>query len=382
MTHTKKQRHPAPITPRKHRKRSVLIGLAIALLIVGAGYAWWHRDKVTLPGMDGSTKLTTADRVHPNPLRGRVFYRDNTREVSNLAKRHPELQKISSQPGTTWLIGPNQSDPTANADIDKVVRTSKEAAAQKTVPVYQLYAITDRDACAAYSEGGFKTAAEYLGWIDRIVASLTTEAVFSVEADAVAHTLQAGCMSPPEVSDRLLLLSQAIEKLKASPYTLGVYLDAGHSEWFSDPTVLVGSLRKAGIDKADGVVVNVSNFIDTPSITTWAQKLVAALGGDLDMQNIAVDDDAQVKPKRYGVLIDTSRSGKGAPPANVKGEARWCNPVGRGIGQRPNTRVDDPAIDAYFWGKNIGESDGSCFGAPPAGTFDLQKARELINNAE
>lgn len=382
MTHKNKHRHPAPITPRKRSKRAIVITLMVVIALV-AGGAWWKmRDQVTIPGMDNSTKLTKADKTHPNPLRGRTFYRDDSRQVAKLAKQHPELQVISSQPGTTWLVGPHQSDPTAQGDVDKVTRISKEAAAQKTVPVYELYAIPDRDACAAYSEGGFGTAQEYLGWIDRIVAKLTTEAVFSVEADAVAHTLQPGCMTPKEVSDRLSILSQAITKLKASPYTLGVYLDAGHSEWFADPAVLVGSLRKAGIDKADGIAVNVSNFIDTASITTWAQKLVVALGGDLEMQNTKAEDNAQVKPKRYGVLIDTSRNGKGAPPASVTGEARWCNPVGRGIGQRPNTRVDDLGIDAYFWGKNIGESDGACSGAPPAGTFDLQKARELINNAE
>ncbi|HYH75257.1 MAG TPA: glycoside hydrolase family 6 protein, partial [Candidatus Saccharimonadales bacterium] len=125
--------------------------------------------------------------------------------------------------------------------------------------------------------------------------------------------------------------------------------------------------RGAGIARADGVAVNVSNYIATPVITEWAQRLV---------QVVAVPD------KRLGVVIDTSRNGQGAPPAEVKGDARWCNPAGRGLGKRPTTATGVAGVDAYLWIKNVGESDGDCFGNPPAGTFNVPKALELVRNAE
>jgi endoglucanase len=315
-----------------------------------------------------TSERSTSKITNANPLKGRALYRDDAREVSRLAATQPELQAIAKQPGTTWLTGPSASDPVASKDIETVKRTTAAAAKQDAVTMYQLYAIPDRDACAPYSNGGFKTGADYLDWIRRIVASLEADAAFAVEADAIAHTLQAGCMSPAQVTERLALIAETVKLLQASPRVIGVYLDAGHSEWFPDPTVLVGPLSRAGVAEATGVAVNVSNFVATPVVTQWAQQLLLALPTTTD--------------RHHGAIIDTSRNGKGVPPASVTGDARWCNPAGRGLGKAPSTTVGVASIDAYFWGKNPGESDGNCFGNPPAGAFNLPKALELIRNAE
>ena len=38
----------------------------------------------------------------------------------------------------------------------------------------------------------------------------------------------------------------------------------------------------------------------------------------------------------------------------------WCNPPGRGLGERPTTATGTPLADAYVWIKVPGESDGQC----------------------
>ena len=95
-----------------------------------------------------------------------------------------------------------------------------------------------------------------------------------------------------------------------------------------------------------------------------------------------------------GFIIDTSRNGRagsGAP-------GNWCNVKGAGLGERP-TAAPAPNIDAYFWVKTPGESDGTadrkaarfdenCVsddampGAPEAGELFAPYLIELAKNAQ
>jgi endoglucanase len=364
-----------PVKKQKKSKRSwstsvkILVAALLAALIVLTGLWLLKSDD---SGKNRATEGFAPGRAKPaNPLSGQKFYIDNSRQVTKLASEYRQngkqaeallLERIASQPGTTWLVGPSEGDPKAIRDIETVKRTSKEAVATGTVPVYQLYAIPSRDACAAHSKGGFPSSDTYMAWIDEIVTALYGKAVFAVEADAIAHTINSGCMSERQITDRYALLKQTLKKLEQSDRVLGAYLDAGHSDWLPDPSVLIEPLRLSGIEHARGVAVNVSFFAETAAATKWSQQLVALLGGS------------------KGAIIDTSRNGKGI--LDVQGDARWCNPPGRGIGLPPTTSVSDANIDAYFWGKNIGESDGRCSGYPSAGTFVPEIALELVRGAQ
>lgn len=361
---------------RRYTKRSVIAMLVMVLLACGCLAVVKARTSSNASNGGAQNTAVTVSGVQPDaipkpedPLSGKQFYVDKARTVNTLADEYSKtgkaaeaqlLSRIASQPGTTWLTGPSADDETATRDIKKVERTSKEAAKEGTVPVYMLYALPGRDACAGYSRGGFQNEADYLAWIDKFLQTLQAEAVVIVEPDAVAHTIKNTCLSSKQIVDRYGLLSKAIAKLDNSTRVLGVYLDAGHSEWLPDPTVLVEPLQKSGIAHARGVSVNVSFFAETTATTKWAQQLAGLLEGK-------------------GVLIDTSRNGKGIAP--VTGVARWCNPPGRGLGRPPSTNVVDQHIDAYIWGKNAGESDGDCFGNPTAGTFVLSIALDLARNA-
>ena len=54
-------------------------------------------------------------------------------------------------------------------------------------------------------------------------------------------------------------------------------------------------------------------------------------------------------------IIDTGRNGK---PNTRSDCGNWCNARGAGIGHVPTTATPDARIDAYFWLKTPGESDG------------------------
>ncbi len=356
------------------RTQIVIIGIIVLVIASIAVFFIVLQQSVHKNSSSEASATITKPKVAPNnPLAGKVFYRDDARLVTQLAIQNRDtgsatiandLSKIAQQPGTTWLVGPNQSDPAADNDIGTVIRTSTEAAAAASTPVYELYAIPQRDACAAYSKGGFENNDDYLVWIDRILSSLKTPAVFLVETDAIANIVADRCLSNEQVLMRELLLAETIKRLKASPNAVAVYLDAGHAEWFSDPSVLVEPLKRSGIQMADGITVNTSFFDATKKTADWSGKLIDELGGD------------------KGVVIDTSRNGNGAAPSNVKGEARWCNPVGRALGEAPSTKTIAAHIHAYLWIKNVGESDGSCFGNPPAGTFSQDLALDIVRNTQ
>lgn len=317
------------------------------------------------------TTLNTTRQAPLHPLDGMTIYRDDTRLITQTEKQFrtsgrtadaDALKVVSSQPGTTWLVGPNASDPTAQKDIEAVIRTSSEAATQNTTPVYQLYAIPNRDACASYSKGGFASSSEYTNWIDQIIAATKTPSVFLIETDSIGNLAAKDCLSLSEGTQREQLLKATVEKLRQSPNALAIYLDAAHSEWFPDTSKLVEPLTRSGYDNSDGIFVNTSFFVKTDEITQWSKKLLDELGGN------------------KGVIIDTSRNGNGAPEQKLTGEARWCNPEGRSIGEIPNTKTGVKHIHAYLWVKHIGESDGSCADYPAAGTFVPQLALDLVRN--
>ena len=98
--------------------------------------------------------------------------------------------------------------------------------------------------------------------------------------------------------------------------------------------------------------------------------------------------------KNHGFLIDTSRNGKG----QIRDKwGDWCNIKGAGLGERPRANPA-PGIDAYWWVKPPGESDGSsdrngprfdemCAGAnaapnaPQAGQWFEAYFMDLVHNA-
>ena len=64
-------------------------------------------------------------------------------------------------------------------------------------------------------------------------------------------------------------------------------------------------------------------------------------------------------------VIDTGRNGQTSMRQDC---ANWCNARGAGVGTRPTSNTAAPdIIDAYFWLKPPGESDG-CTQTLPDGT--------------
>ncbi|MBT2389601.1 glycoside hydrolase family 6 protein [Streptomyces sp. ISL-1] len=248
------------------------------------------------------------------------------------------IKKIADRPVGEW-IGPDNPRAEAKGYTEAAAKADRDA-------LLVLYNIPHRD-CGQFSKGGAADGNAYRAWVDQVAAGIgDRRATVILEPDAVLHLVDS-CTPQEFHEERFDLLKGAVERLKRQPNTK-VYLDAGNAGW-SQPDALFDPLRRAGIDKADGFAVNVSNFYPTAASKEFGQKLSAKVGG-----------------KHF--VIDTSRNGNG-PYTGGDPKENWCNPPGRALGEAPTTQTGAPLVDAYLWVKRPGESDGECRGGPRAGEW-------------
>ncbi|WP_405507080.1 glycoside hydrolase family 6 protein [Streptomyces cyaneofuscatus] len=261
------------------------------------------------------------------------------------------LRRIADRPVALW--------PAWDAPGPEIAAAAKAAAETKKSVLLVAYNIPHRD-CGLYSAGGAKDADAYRSWLGEFAEAIgDAPATVILEPDALPHIAD-GCTPPEHHAERYQLLSEAVDTLKAQPRTK-VYLDAGNPDWIKEPSKIAEPLRQAGIDRADGFSLNVSNFQSNTSVKEYGALLSDTVGGDAHY------------------VIDTSRNG-GGPLTGDRAEA-WCNPPGRALGTPPTTDTRDDRLDAYLWIKRPGESDGTCRGGPEAGTWWPEYALGLAERA-
>jgi endoglucanase len=246
-----------------------------------------------------------------------------------------QMDKIARVAQADWFGG-------WSGDIQAAVDSRVSAiAGTGALPVLVAYNIPNRDCSGGYSAGGAKDEAAYRDWIRRFSLGIGgRRAVVILEPDALADASKCGDAAAQQA--RLSLLFDAVYVLKADP-AVSVYIDAGHSHWLPAGTA-VALLNAAGVAKADGFALNVSNFWDTSGEVAYGRAISQKLGG-----------------KHF--LVDTSRNGAGVAPSS------WCNPPAMALGAQPTAATGDAVVDAFVWVKRPGESDGTCNGGPSAGAF-------------
>jgi endoglucanase len=261
--------------------------------------------------------------------------------------RAAEIKKeIADQPQAVWI---GQGD---DAAVQNEVKTTV-ANAQSTgkVPTLVAYGVPHRD-CGGASAGGAGDGATYRSWADSVATGIgDAPAMVIVEPDALAQT---DCLDGGQKAERSQLIAYAVETLADKAPAAKTYIDAGNSNW-QPAGEMATRLRGAGIDKADGIALNVSNFNPTGTEVDYGKQILGEVG---------------VADKQ--VVVDTSRNGAGSA-----GGGQWCDPAGRALGQDPTMDTGDPEVAAYLWVKRPGEADGC---AAAAGQFKPELAADLAAN--
>jgi len=256
------------------------------------------------------------------------------------------LREISCFPQAAWIIGGSPAE--ARARVEEI---NARAADQNKIALFVLYNIPSHTTPAWRS--GLKNEV-YRDWVGAVAQGIGIRRAWIVlEPDALP--LATG-LSLNDQAIRLGEIRDAVEILKKHSLNVRVYLDAGHSFW-KTPDAISALLLKAGIARADGFIVNVSNYQLLPDELIFGRAVSARTGNT-------------------SFIVDTSRNGNGPPS-----DKEWCNARGRALGLKPTIKTGEPLVDAYLWIKPPGESDGDCNGGPPAGKFWLEYALDLARNA-
>lgn len=330
------------------------------------------------------------------------------------------IKTMIETPQSVWFT--KGTPKTVTQDVRNTVL---RAADKGQVPVLVAYNIPFRD-CAQYSAGGATSVAEYEAWIKAFAAGIgNAKAVVLLEPDGLGiipwYTTVDGAQEwcrPSDAnqataaSDRFAMLNYAVDTLQALP-NVSVYLDGTHSAWLNIGDI-TDRLLKAGVQRADGFYLNVSNYqfsANSVKYGTWISKCITYVtavspndfgscgnqywnGGpatnwsgvtmnnyqewrnepysgdpaDLSWNTVGIDSRYDLilgsrQPTTHFV-IDTSRNGRGpwAAPSGAYPDAQdWCNPPDRGLGVRPTANTGLQLVDAYLWVKIPGESDGQCY---------------------
>jgi endoglucanase len=320
----------------------------------------------------------------------------------------------------------------------------EDAAKRHEMPVLVAYDIPFRD-CSAYSAGGALTAADYAAWIDGFATGIgKRQAVVLLEPDAVGiipfntdivgnaewckPVDSAGNPQPgASAAERYASLNGAVDRLEQQP-NVSLYLDGTQSAWLGVGDA-ADRLVKAGVQRAQGFFLNVSNYQSTPQLQkygTWVSSCMAFAGNPADggwrlghydycasqynpanpndfstwgLSDQWYADNLGTAVPRTHFVVDTSRNGQGpnnmsvyaggpynqsASVVSTLAAGNWCNSPGAGAGLRPTANTRVPLLDAYLWVKIPGESDGSCdiAGAVRAWDFGVYNPWNVATDAE
>jgi cellulose 1,4-beta-cellobiosidase len=351
-----------------------------------------------------------------NPFKGVRFFLnpEYTASVEATAKHHPDeaaiIRKVGQYPTGVWLSDIKAVE-NLKGWLDEAKR-QQDASGQPTMTVIVVYDLPNRDCAAEASAGELKVE-------ENGEARYRTEFIDPITAQFKAHPDQpiAVVLEPDSLGN--LATNMSLPKCQASRSAyknsvvyaiksfalpnVSVYLDAAHAGWlgWDDNRAKIAKVFKSVLTEAGGPQM-IRGFATNTSNYT---HLTNRDGAVLEPTNPCPNEMTYAKTlqktlemygfKDHGFLIDTSRNGKG----DIRSKwGDWCNIRGAGLGERPKA---DPApgIDAYFWVKPPGESDGSsdpsgprfdpmcggpnaAKGAPQAGMWFESYFMDLVHNAK
>jgi cellulose 1,4-beta-cellobiosidase len=366
-------------------------------------------------GTIGEGGASSSPGSSTNPFKGVNFFLNPayTANVEATAKKHPDMAdailKVAKNPTGLWL------DSIAHiANLKPWLDDAKkqqDASGKPTLSLVIVYDLPNRDCSAASSAGELKVAqngeARYMNeFIDPIAAEFKAHPeqpiVVVLEPDSLGNL--ATNMALPFCQEAKSAYKNGIVyaiKKFALP-NVSVYLDAAHSGWlgWDDNRAKIAKIFKTvlhdagGPEMIRGFALNTANFTHLSNRDGAVLEPTNPCPNELTYAKVLRKTLEMYGFKNHGIIIDTSRNGKG----NIRAKwGSWCNVHGAGLGERPRAEPE-PGIDANFWVKPPGDSDGSSDpngprydemcggpdatkGAPQAGEWFESYFLDLVRNA-
>ena len=350
-----------------------------------------------------------------NPFRGMRFFLNPgyTEEVESTARKFPAdaatIRKAAEQPTAVWLD--------TIAEVGKLphfldeAKKQQEASGQPTLSVFVLCDLPNRDCAAKASAGELAVEADgearyRTEFVDPIAEQFAAHPdqpiVAIIEPDSLAN-MTTNMHEPKCAASAAAYRNSVVYAIKRLALSnVSVYLDAAHAGWlgWDGNRVKMAQVFKrvleqaGGVDMIRGFATNVSNYTHLYNRDGAALALTNPCPNELTYVKLLAETLSMYGMPGKGFIIDTSRNGKGGLRHQW---GNWCNIKGAGLGERPQAEPI-PGVDAYFWIKPPGESDGisdpsqprfdemcahrdAAPGAPQAGKWFESYFLDLIRNA-
>ncbi|OUM68432.1 glycoside hydrolase family 6 protein [Piromyces sp. E2] len=338
-----------------------------------------------IPGQEPEPVIGDQYRHSGNPFAGHKFFLNPyyTAEVdaaiaqmSNSSLK-AKAEKMKEYSNAIWL----DTIKNMNEWLERNLKTAliEQNQTGKTVlTVFVVYDLPGRDCHALASNGEllandsdfarYKT--EYIDVIEGHLKKYKSQpVVLVVEPDSLANMVTnldstAACRN----SEKYYMDGHAylIKKLGALPH-VAMYLDIGHAFWLGwddnrEKAAKVYSkvIQSGSPGNVRGFASNVANY------TPWEDPTLSR--GPETEWNPCPDEKRYIEAmyktfqsagiKSVYFIDDTSRNGH---KTDRKHPGEWCNQTGVGIGARPqaNPISGMDYLDAFYWVKPLGESDGT-----------------------
>jgi cellulose 1,4-beta-cellobiosidase len=311
-----------------------------------------------------------------NPFTGKEFYRypRYSKLVDEAAKTMSAgdaalMKKVEAFPVAIWLESIERAN-TVSKVLDDVAAVEKKTG-KPQLAVFIVYDLPERD-CAAVASAGELTIDKggekryEKEFIDKIAAGIKAHPKLHVVAVLEPDSLPnlATNLDKPKCAKADHAYRHGVAyavKTLAMP-NVAVYLDAAHAGWLGwghnrdkMAKIYTEVLAEAGgAEKIRGFATNVANYDSLEGGDLHKLEPTDPCPDELSYIKLldASLTEAGIKGKAF--IIDTSRNGRDGIRTK---SGSWCNVKGAGLGARP-VASPAPFVDAYFWLKDPGESDG------------------------
>jgi cellulose 1,4-beta-cellobiosidase len=322
-----------------------------------------------------------------NPFMGSDYYVNPSfqQEVQETIDANPQYKPLLSHAlniSTAYWIDKIAKISNISVVLDGALAQQKKTGIQ-TLTAFVIYDLPNRDCAAAASNGEIpcadSTCAAGLNtyktkYIDPIAAVFTNQPiVLIIEPDSLPNLATNLNVAKCQEAENAYIngVAYAIKEFGMQS-NLYMYIDAAHGGWLGWPNNLIAAAQiflkvlnlAGGPDLIRGFATNTANYQPLGSVTSTVDPC-----GLKSQYNNAINEVifvellsqqlAAVGIVGKGFIIDTSRNGVINERDNC---SNWCNIKGSGFGIRPTATPSGLGvsnIDALYWVKTPGESDGS-----------------------
>jgi len=323
--------------------------------------------------------------INGNPFKGVEFYINPyyVDEVNGAIAQMSDssliakAEKMKTYSNAIWLDTIKNMQSWLESNLEGAL-SQQESTGKKVLTVFVVYDLPGRDCHALASNGELLANAsdmeryktEYIDVIEGHLKKYKSQpVVLIVEPDSLANMVT-NIETTPACADSQNYYydghAYLLKKFGVLPH-VAMYLDIGHAFWlgWDDNREKAGKvyakvIQSGSPGKVRGFTDNVSNY------TPWEDPTLSR--GPETEWNPCPDEKRYLEAmhkdfKAAGIesvyfVSDTSRNGH---KTDRKHPGEWCNQTGVGIGARPQASPISGMdyLDAFYWIKPLGESDGT-----------------------